>query len=175
MLRRFNSEHAASSARLQALLTQGERVQAEHLLHRLRGVAGNLGALQVAACCSRAEQCLQTSLDDTALDAQLAALAQALHAIAAATPPAPPELASAGAGSGVVAPEISAAQLAQTLAPLQTLLQNNNLKALDLLAQLTSTLAPQALPASLVSAIETLDFAAALTMLDELLQRKGSA
>ncbi len=175
MLRRFNSEHAASSARLQTLLAQGERVQAEHLLHRLRGVAGNLGALQVAACCSRAEQCLQTSLDDTALDVQLAALAQALHAIAAATPPAPTDMASAGAGSGVVAPEASAAQLAQTLAPLQTLLQNNNLKALDLLAQLTSTLAPQALPASLVSAIETLDFAAALTMLDELLQRKGSA
>ncbi len=175
MLRRFNSEHGASAAQLQQLLAQGERGQAEQLLHRLRGVAANLGALQVAACCSRAEQCLQTSLDDTALDDQLAALAAALEEIAAAMPPAAPEFISQGDVSGLALSALSATQLAEKLAPLQTLLQNNNLKALDLLAQLTSTLAPQALPASLVSAIETLDFATALTMLDELLQRKGSA
>jgi hypothetical protein len=66
-------------------------------------------------------------------------------------------------------------QLRQALAQLQTLLQNNNMKALDVLAQLQEQLAADTLPAGLAEAMASSTSVPRRAYLTEFLQRKGSA
>jgi hypothetical protein len=65
--------------------------------------------------------------------------------------------------------------LPQKLAELQSLLQNNNLKALEHFQQLRPALAAAEQAAALAEAVETLNFRAAHQIVVDLLQRKESA
>jgi len=179
LLQRFNREHAGSAAQMLHLLEHGEAQQAElaQQLHRLRGIAANLGAVQIAACCSSAEAALRTgdnradsaqTVQDSAgpVRQQLAALDAALTRLAAATP----QLSNTNTDERAIFHEFGEDAVRQTLAELRTLLQNNNMKALDVLAQLQAGLAAGTLPAALIDAIGKLEFRAASQLLDEFLQ-----
>ena len=74
---------------------------------------------------------------------------------------------------------INQAELALTLAELQSLLQNNNLKALEHFSTLRPALAAMQHAEQLAEAVESLDFETAARLVDELTQemkqRKDSA
>jgi two-component system sensor histidine kinase/response regulator len=65
--------------------------------------------------------------------------------------------------------------LPQKLAELQSLLQNNNMKALEHFQQLKPALATAEHAGALAEAVETLNFKAAHQMVEDMLQRKESA
>ena len=65
-------------------------------------------------------------------------------------------------------------ELAQTLAELQSLLQNNNLKALEYVRALRPALAEQE-HAALADAVDSLNFDAAARLVQAIMQRKDSA
>jgi two-component system sensor histidine kinase/response regulator len=114
-------------------------------------------------------------------------------AVAAADPPPPAAMAplldalaqavatvAAGArGLGPAAPAASPSHamhnLPQKLAELQSLLQNNNLKALTHFQELRPALAAGAGVQALADAVETLNFKEAEKMVEDMLQRKESA
>ncbi|MYN47473.1 PAS domain-containing protein [Pseudoduganella sp. FT93W] len=172
LLQRFNVEHADSASQLLHLLGQdaGPAALAQPL-HRLRGVAANLGAVEVAACCAAAEAAVQDTTAWPRLPGLLAALDAALQRLAQVST----TLSKTTQGISLSQPPLDHEQLRQALAHLQTLLQNNNMKALDVLAHLQEQLAADTLPAALVEAVGKLDFKAASRLLEEFLQRKGSA
>ena len=65
--------------------------------------------------------------------------------------------------------------LAQKLAELQSLLQNNNMKALEHFQALRPALTLPDEARALAEAVETLNFKAAYKMVEDMLQRKESA
>jgi hypothetical protein len=67
------------------------------------------------------------------------------------------------------------ADLEQKLAELQSLLQNNNLKALEHFRALRPALASAGQAQALAEAVDTLNFKLARQMVEEMLQRKESA
>ena len=173
LLQRFDQSQGGTVAEVKALLAAGQRQQAAQSLHRLRGVAANLGASEVAALTAAAEAVLRQDPDMAQLQAALDPLEQALQRVAAgacqlsAAAPAP---ASDIPGSNNVAHD-----LPQKLAELQSLLQNNNLKALEHFQQLRPALAAAEPVRALAEAVETLNFKAAQKMVEDMLQRKESA
>ncbi|MYM42057.1 PAS domain-containing protein [Duganella qianjiadongensis] len=172
LLQRFKREHAASAAPMLQLLEQGQAGHAElaRQLHRLRGIAANLGALPIATCCSAAEAALHADGSSATaaphLREKLTELDSALQRLASAIP----DLSSTNKEEHAISSEFGEDAVRQTLAELRTLLQNNNMKALDVLAQLQAGLAAGTLPAALTDAIGKLDFRAASQLLDEFLQ-----
>ena len=68
-----------------------------------------------------------------------------------------------------------ASDLPQKLAELQSLLQNNDLRALEHFRELRPALAATAQSSALAEAVETLDFSTAAKLLENMLQRKESA
>ncbi|PHV05523.1 hybrid sensor histidine kinase/response regulator [Janthinobacterium sp. BJB412] len=209
LLRRFAASNGDTVAELRTLLAEARRDEAKLMLHRLRGVAGNLGAVDVARHCARAEAALRALATDSlppprhagaaAEAASFAAttdgkrpatasgatpeesLAESLDALEAALAvvragvdalPAPPA-ASATLPDGI---DIDSAALKLVLAEFQTLLQNNNLHALECFHALRPALAARHCDgAALAAALETLDFPRAHRLVDELLQRKDWA
>jgi len=157
-----------STAEVRALLAAGQRQPAAQVLHRLRGVAANLGAAEVARLSAGAEHALQQDADSLALAAALRQLEQALEVVtrtarSLARPAADPP-----------ASHSTPSDMLQKLAELQSLLQNNNLRALDAFRALRPALAAATADA-LGEAVDTLNFKAALGMVEDLLQRKESA
>jgi two-component system sensor histidine kinase/response regulator len=227
LLRRFAASNADTVAELRALLAEARRDEAKLLLHRLRGVAGNLGAVDVARQCARAEAALgplatdsvatprragtatdteaeaeteaaafATGVDDAptpaattgsrrpataagaalavALEEPLGALEAALAVVRAGIDALPaPAAAAAALPDGI---DIDSAALKLVLAEFQTLLQNNNLHALERFHALRPALAARHCDVEAVAAaLETLDFPRAHRLVDELLQRKDWA
>ena len=177
LLRRFEQSQGGTAAEVGALLAAGQHQQAGQSLHRLRGVAANLGATEVARLCSAAEAELrQPAPDPGPLHATLTQLERALRQVAAgARQLAAAEAAQAEAEPAVPAGNTVTPDLPQKLAELQCLLQNNNLKALDHFQQLRPALGTAAPARALAEAVETLNFKAAQEMVEDMLQRKESA
>ncbi|MYM26466.1 hypothetical protein GTP46_27945, partial [Duganella sp. FT135W] len=137
---------------------------------KLRGVAANLGAADVARLTAAAEAVLHDPAADTlALPAALNRLEQALELVTRTA-------------RNLAAPRHEMAEsntdtpdLEQKLAELQSLLQNNNLKALEHFRALRPALASAGQAQALGEAVETLNFKVARQMVEEMLQRKESA
>ena len=170
LLKRFEQSQGGAVGEVRRLLASGQRQQAAQVLHRLRGVAANLGASEVARLSAAVEAVLHDGAADTlALPAALGRLEQALDLVTRTA-------------RGLAAPAHTIPQsntpvpeLAQKLAELQSLLQNNNLKALDHFRALRPALASAGQAQALGEAVETLNFKAARLMVEEMLQRKESA
>ncbi|MBA5687559.1 PAS domain-containing protein [Rugamonas apoptosis] len=173
LLRRFVQSQGESVSEVRQLLAAGQRQQAGQTLHRLRGVAANLGASEVAQRTSQAEAALLEGHPEQ-LERLLAALQAALDTVAASASRLP------AAGEGSAAPDLddnSATTLIATLVQLQDLLQNNNLKALALFQSLRPRLeaVDGTAAAALAEAVETLQFKAAGQLVHKLLQHKEFA
>jgi two-component system sensor histidine kinase/response regulator len=171
LFKRFEQSQGSTLTEVRQLLREGEREGAQQLVHRLRGVAANLGATDFAALALDFEQALrQGSMAD--LIARLDLLEQELHKLLAAArrlhAPAPPQAPRA---------PLDSAQTDARLAALRDLLQNNNLKALAefdaLRGDLAQLVAPDAL-AALAEAIATLAFANAAQQVKDILDHKES-
>ncbi|SFM22131.1 PAS domain-containing protein [Rugamonas rubra] len=222
LLRRFAASNGDTVGELRTLLAEARRDEAKLLLHRLRGVAGNLGAVDVARHCARAEAALTALMalaSDTlatprradavaeaaafaagnngtpapaattdskrpetatgaapavSLEEALGALEEALAVVRAGIDALPAQAAApATLPDGI---ELDSAALKRMLAEFQTLLQNNNLHALECFHALRPALAARHCDGTaLAAALDTLDFPRAQQLVDELLQRKDWA
>ena len=171
LFKRFESSQGGTLAEVRQLLRSADREAPIALVHRLRGVAANLGAAEFAALALDFEHALRNgSMVDLierldVLEVELAKLMVAARKLD--TPAAPGVAASASAGE--------ARQLDARLADLLGLLQNNNLKALSefeaVRAELDTLVAPEAL-AALAEAIATLGFPSAVLQVTDILNRK---
>jgi len=173
LLKRFEQSHGGAVDEVRALLATQQRPAARQLLHRLRGVAANLGAAAVARLTAQVEAELHpdndTPGDAPSLRQALSALEQAVHLVLDGV------RASAPAPVPASAPAAAVHDLPQKLAELQKLLQNNNLKALAHFQSLRPALPATAASQALADAVETLNFKEAERLVDDLLQRKESA
>nr|WP_154387924.1 PAS domain-containing protein [Duganella alba] len=170
LLKRFEQSQGGAVVDVRALLGAEQRQQAAQVLHRLRGVAANLGAADVARLAAAAEAVLHDAEADTLamptalnrLEQALALVARTARNLAAPRPDIPTS-------------NTPPSDLAQKLAELQGLLQNNNLKALEHFKALRPALASTGQAQALGEAVETLNFKVARQMVEEMLQRKESA
>jgi PAS domain S-box-containing protein len=169
LLRRFEHSQGGTVAEVRTLLAAGLPQQAAQALHRLRGVAANLGATEVARLTAHAEAALHNDADSLAMPAALQQLERALELVTrTARQLRAPE-------QQVPASNTPPPDLAQKLAELQSLLQNNNLKALEHFEALRPALLVADQARALTEAVESLNFKAAHKMVEEMLQRKESA
>ncbi|QJE03569.1 response regulator [Massilia forsythiae] len=177
---RFPAAHADVPEQIRACLARGDRDGAGHAAHRLRGVAANLGALDVARHALAVEQALHGA--QTAVAPALAQLEQAL-ATAAATARAMPQQRPSGPGGAVPAgtaptsTSMPACTLHEELAHLLDLLQNNNMKALahfDALHPALARVAPARTP-PLAEAVAALRFEAAGALVRAILDTEENA
>ncbi|HEX7983837.1 MAG TPA: Hpt domain-containing protein, partial [Duganella sp.] len=171
LLKRFGQSQGGTVDEVRALLAGGQQEAATQALHRLRGVASNLGAGEVARLTAAAEAALRDGAGQPggALDAALDALAAALAIVTDGARALDTGARDMSAGN------TSAHDMPQKLAELQGLLQNNNLKALEYFRELRPALAATAQSGALADAVETLDFATAGRLVEIMLQRKESA
>jgi CheY-like chemotaxis protein len=171
LFKRFERSQGSTLAEVRLLLRAGEREAPLALVHRLRGVAANLGATDFAALALDFEHALRSgSMADLVerldvLEGELAKLMMAARHLdmPAAADASPPQ------GDG--------RDHESRLADLLGLLQNNNLKALAefdaLRAELSAVAAPDEMTA-LGEAIATLAFPSAVAQIREILNRKAS-
>jgi len=177
LFKRFENSQGGAVTAIRALLDAGDRTGASQAAHRLRGVAANLGAIDVADQAQDLEQALRSE-DAAALALRLARLEAALHVVLdaardlpAATAPPPPVAADPAARSA------DSATLRQELAQLLDLLQNNNLKAMaqfDALRPALARLEP-CKEAPLADAVATLRFEEAAQLVRALLEIREDA
>jgi PAS domain S-box-containing protein len=179
VFRRFESSQGGVVDEVRALLAQGDRTRAGQLVHRLRGVAANLGATTVASLALALEEALRCE-DEAALALRLARLEEALATVLEAARELPTdfslESAAAEPQDGVVNNEMERQALRDALAHLRDLLQNNNMKAMaqfDSLRPALARLAPAAVP-PLADAVATLRFESAQALVGELLDKEDA-
>jgi PAS domain S-box-containing protein len=180
VFRRFESSQGGVLDEVRALLAAGDRLRAGQLVHRLRGVAANLGATEVAGQALGLEQALRGE-DEAALALRLARLDGAMATVLETARSLPEEPVPAPPAAGVSGSETEQQPLRDALAHLRDLLENNNLKAMarfESLRPALAHLAPQALE-PLADAVATLRFDAAASLvtalLAESLDEKGDA
>ena len=158
---------------IRAQLPQADREGAARLAHRLRGVAANLGADDVAARALQLEQALRGA-DDAQLALRLADLEAAMVQVAEIAR----ELAPAAPESGPEAQALPDSVRAAALAELLELLQNNNMKAMSAYEALRPALAGMLAPAesaALEEAVGTLRFEQAARQVRAILVAKGDS
>jgi CheY-like chemotaxis protein len=176
LFKRFESSQGGAVADIRALLDAGDRTRASQAAHRLRGVAANLGATDVAGQALELEQALRSE-DAAALALRLARLDAALSIVLEAARDLPaPQAAPHPAPAPDGAPEDSAI-LQRELAQLLDLLHNNNMKAIAQFETLRPTLArlePDQV-APLADAVATLRFEEAAQLVRTLLETKEDA
>ncbi|MCM2329656.1 MAG: response regulator, partial [Lysobacter sp.] len=133
LLRRVVDSRAGDVDSLRASLARDEREAARAMAHNLKGVAGTVGAVRLAAHAARLEERLRKGEDPATLPADIAAefalLADALPPAAPAAPAKSPEL-----------PPPDPAALAPLLDEMQTLLAHNDARVISLLQQNEHTL-----------------------------------
>ncbi|TFW31036.1 response regulator [Massilia horti] len=174
LLKRLESSQGGTLDEVRAMLRRSDRQGAAQLVHRLRGVAANLGATDVAALALELEQALR-SADDAALAVRLARLDSALQVVLDAAR----ELqANAPAATLAVAPGAASPAPHTDLVRLLELLRTNNLKAMAqfdaLRPALELSLAAQE-NVALAEAVETLRFDTAASLVQQILDRKTDA
>ncbi|WP_395407808.1 PAS domain-containing protein [Pseudoduganella sp. UC29_106] len=169
LLKRFERSQGATVAEVNELLAEDKRHGAHLALHRLRGVAANLGANEIADLCAEAQAALADE-QDSALSALLQDLDDAIGTVVATARSLPQPGYAAASAAGEAGPE----DLNAALADLLSLLRNSNMKALASYKALRRPIAhasPDLAPA-LAEAIDTLDFTAAEHLVKELLKRR---
>ncbi|KQX01131.1 hypothetical protein ASC94_00280 [Massilia sp. Root418] len=170
LLKRFENSQGGTVGEVRVLLAGGKQHAAAQLLHRLRGVAANLGAGDIARLSAQAEVALHEG-SETDLAFLLTALDQSISVVteAARTLPLPLPAEDTAAAAGP-----DGADLPQALADLLSLLQTNNMKALTHFQALRPALDQHSHEAvlALAHAVETLDFAAAEHLVQDMLKRK---
>jgi PAS domain S-box-containing protein len=163
----LGSSQGATLDEVRTLLRTGERHGAQQLVHRLRGVAANLGATEVAALALDLEQALR-SADEAALALKVARLDGALQVVLRAAreldAPAP---AAAHPAHATLVPRADLERLLE-------LLESNNLKAKAQFEVLRPGLPPQQALA-LGEAVQTLHFDEAARLVREILKVEGEA
>ncbi|MFP5394350.1 MAG: response regulator, partial [Gammaproteobacteria bacterium] len=175
VLKRFEASQGSALAEVRALVRAGLPAQAKPLMHRLRGVAANLGAVEVAALAQEAELAL-ASADETTLASVLARLEQALATVFDGAR----RLPEAAAQAPLAHADVAALQT--SLAELLPLLQNNNLKAIAAFGALRPALELALAPeqsAALAESVGSLAFANAAALVQDVMltmeEAKGSA
>jgi PAS domain S-box-containing protein len=161
VLRRLESSQGGTLDEVRALLRRGDRHGAQQLVHRLRGVAANLGASEVAALALDLEQALR-SADEAALSLRVARLESALQVVLAAARELDAQAAPCVPAHNSPVPRAELARLLEFL-------ESNNMKALAQFEALRPGLEPQAC-AALAEAVETLRFDTAAQMVEALLE-----
>jgi two-component system sensor histidine kinase/response regulator len=172
LLRRFNQSQGATVDQVRGLLIAGNRKGAAQLLHKMRGVAANLGAADLAASALALEHAVHAG-DDGDFTASLAAVDAAMDIVRATIL----TLGEAPAEAWATSATLDLQSLQTMLADLLGLLQNNNLKAIAAFQSLRASLAGVVEPAAvseLAEAIETLAFARAASLVNDILNRRGS-
>jgi CheY-like chemotaxis protein/HPt (histidine-containing phosphotransfer) domain-containing protein len=174
VFKRFESSQGGVVDEVRTLLAAGDRIRAGQLIHRLRGVAANLGATDVAGHALDLEQALRFD-DEAALALRLARLEGALATVLEAARELSFDAAAAPKDTGLAADEMEQPALRDALAHLRDLLQNNNMKAMaafDALRPALARLAPDAV-APLAEAVLTLRFEAAAALVDHMIATLG--
>jgi HPt (histidine-containing phosphotransfer) domain-containing protein len=171
LFKRFEASQGGAVMEVRAHLAQGEREKAGQPLHRLRGVAGNLGATALEREALALEEALHSE-DEAALALRLARLDEAMATVLAAARALP-------AQEAPMQPQPPAAPagpctLHNALAQLLDLLQNNNMKAITQFEALRPALDPT-LAQGLADAVATLRFDAAAALVREILDTKEDA
>jgi PAS domain S-box-containing protein len=170
LLKRFEQSQGNAVNAVRAMLAAGQRQPAAQALHKLRGVAANLGASDVARLTADAEAVLHDpAADSLALPTALNRLEQALELVTRTARN------LAVPAHSIPDSNIPTPDLEQKLAELQSLLQNNNMKALEHFRALRPALASAGQAQALGEAVDTLNFKLARQMVEEMLQRKESA
>jgi len=161
---------------IRALLDAGDRTGASQAAHRLRGVAANLGAIDVADQAQELEQALRSE-DAAALARRLARLDAALQVVLDAARDLPAATVPTAVAADPAARLEDSATLRQELAQLLDLLQNNNLKAMAQFNALRPALArlEPCKEAPLADAVATLRFEEAAQLVRALLETKEDA
>jgi CheY-like chemotaxis protein len=169
LLKRFENSQGGAVQEVRDCLASNKRYAATRVLHRLKGVAANLGATDVARLSAQAEAALAEGQDSSAA-ALLLSLEQALAVVTTAARALPlPVPAAPGSPPGVSLP--------QALDELLVLLRNSNMRALAAFKSVRPMLeqrCPDLLP-GLANAIETLDFPSAEQRVQEIMNREESA
>jgi two-component system, sensor histidine kinase and response regulator len=180
LFKRFEQSQGGAVAEIRTLLDAGNRTGAGQAAHRLRGVAANLGATDVAGQALELEQALRGE-DAAALALRLARLEAALAVVLDAARDLPaPEAAAATPGPDTAQPALPAddsATLRRELAQLLDLLHNNNMKAMAQFEMLRAALGNRApaQAAALADAVATLRFEQAAQLVRALLDTKEDA
>jgi two-component system sensor histidine kinase/response regulator len=160
LFRRFEQSQGATIAEVRTLLAAGQAPAAAQVLHRMRGVAANLGAVVLAERTLALEKMLATAGSEE-LEAGLNSVDEAM----------------VDKAPGIT--EMQDLQALQTgLADLLGLLQNNNLKAIAAFHTMRASLAgvvERSTVDELADAIETLSFTSAAALVKDILNRGGSA
>jgi CheY-like chemotaxis protein/HPt (histidine-containing phosphotransfer) domain-containing protein len=172
VFRRFENSQGSVVIAVRELLAQGDRGRAGQLVHRLRGVAANLGATEVASLALALEGALRSE-DEAALALRLARLEAAMAVVLDAARELPDE---APASETLADDEMERRTLRDALAHLRDLLQNNNMKAMaqfESLRPALTRLAPAAVP-PLAEAVATLRFEPAAALVGELLNKEDA-
>ncbi|WP_253192636.1 PAS domain-containing protein [Janthinobacterium sp. LM6] len=171
LLKRFENSQGDAVEETRRLLAAGQAQQAAQLLHRVCGVAANLGATHIASLAAETEKMLKTG-QSHATAALLGRLEQAMAEVieAARTLPSPLRRNQpATATPGSVPLDLHAG-----LTELLVLIHNNNLKALAQFHALHPALQQSDREAALAMAhaIETLNFAEAEKLVLDQLKRE---
>jgi PAS domain S-box-containing protein len=166
LIRLFAHEHHATAKEIKQLLLEADLAAAARLAHGLKGVAGNLAALELQQRAAQLEDALKQGDRDGATR-QLAPFEQALLQVCSAAELLNAiTLPSAAAGS-----ETTPDSLADQMQLLAQLLRSNDLQALEVLAQLRQRLTEpeeRTIVASLGEAVDRLDYQQALQLLEQL-------
>ena len=172
LLHDFASEQRATQAELEALLQAGNRAAASELLHALKGVAGNLGAVELATVTARLEDEIKSGEAPTpaAREAFAAVLASVLRSIGA-------QLTAQQSGHEAKDVPINAQHLAELLPELLRYVEDGELIPAELVERLQSLANSEAPGASLrrlLAQIDQFDYAGALISLKTLACSKGN-
>ncbi len=163
LLHRFAERHAGGSRDIEEALQRGDREAAERLAHDLRGVAGSIGATQLASHAQALEAAIGAGAAAGDVAAELARIGAALDALVAELrrqlPPVAPPAALAG--------PIDRARAGQASTQLARLLAESDVAAIAFLTQnsavLRNTLGEHF--CEVETAVEGFDFAVALGVL----------
>ncbi|WP_426057190.1 response regulator [Janthinobacterium sp. PSPC2-1] len=171
LLKRFENSQGDAVEESRRLLAAGQTQQAAQLLHRVCGVAANLGATHVARLAAEAEKALKTR-PSHATAALLGQLELAMAEVIKATRTLPSPLRRGQPAPH--APGSAPLDLHAGLAELLVLIRNNNLKALAHFHALHPALQQSDREAALAmaNAIETLNFSDAEKLVLDQLKRE---
>jgi two-component system, sensor histidine kinase and response regulator len=169
LLRQFAAKQANAATQIAAALQGGDRKIAERIAHTVKGVAGNLGIMEVYVSAQELEKAIRESLDSSSifdhfaavLSAQVKAIHDALDGGATAQP-----------HDAVTEPfDVERATLA--IGRLKVLLESsdgNSHEALPELRNATAGVAAEEQLVALQEAIDDFDFESALNKLDTVAQ-----
>ena len=171
LLKRFENSQGDAVEETRRLLAAGQAQQAAQLLHRVCGVAANLGAARIASLAAGTEKTLKTG-PSHATAALLDQLEQAMAEVIEAARTLPSPLRRSDAPSQASAAH--AIDLQAGLAELLVLIRHNNLKALARFHALHPAMQQSDREAALAmaNAIETLNFSEAERLVLDQLKRE---